>query len=198
MIYISIPLHFSPSSLDRREVSNTVHPEDPGKGPITKTCLYNFDPLKPHFYIVKLGFTGVYIIFLISDQNIEAVLMSTHNLCFVQKHEKYQNFLSENFHFLVIKFAVCLNRNVFVMLCNAARDTYSCYWGPEMKVRTRLIRPLPPNVAFCRFLHEVKHHGHPSRSLRKHAYSNILKILPPKNGNFSDKNLIFFIFLLKT
>ena len=30
---------------------------------ITKTCLYNFDPLKPHFYIVKLAFTGVYIIF---------------------------------------------------------------------------------------------------------------------------------------
>ena len=26
---------------------------------ITKTCLYSFDPLKPHFYIVKLGFTGV-------------------------------------------------------------------------------------------------------------------------------------------
>ena len=35
---------------------------------ITKTCLYNIDPLKPHFYIVKLGFTGVYIIFLISAQ----------------------------------------------------------------------------------------------------------------------------------
>ena len=32
---------------------------------ITKTRLYNFDPLKPHFYIVKLGFTGVDIIFLI-------------------------------------------------------------------------------------------------------------------------------------
>ena len=30
--------------------------------------LYNFDPLKPHFYIVKLGFTGVYIIFLFSAQ----------------------------------------------------------------------------------------------------------------------------------
>ena len=29
---------------------------------ITKTYLYNFDPIKPHFYIVKLGFTGVYII----------------------------------------------------------------------------------------------------------------------------------------
>ena len=35
---------------------------------ITKMYLYNFDPLKPHFYIVKLGFTGVYIIFLISAQ----------------------------------------------------------------------------------------------------------------------------------
>ena len=35
---------------------------------ITKTRLHNFDPLKPHFYIVKPGFTGVYIIFLISAQ----------------------------------------------------------------------------------------------------------------------------------
>ena len=32
---------------------------------ITKTYLYNFDPHKPHFDIVKLGFMGVYIIFLI-------------------------------------------------------------------------------------------------------------------------------------
>ena len=37
---------------------------------IRKTYLYDFDPLKSHFYIVKLGFTGVYmyIIFLISAQ----------------------------------------------------------------------------------------------------------------------------------
>ena len=38
---------------------------------ITKTCLYNFDPLKPHFYIVKLGFTGVYIIFVFLLKNID-------------------------------------------------------------------------------------------------------------------------------
>ena len=87
------------------------------KEAITKTCLYNFDPFKPHLYIVKLGFTGVYNIFLIAAQNIdcgyslepprrggcgyslepprrcgsnrlaEAVLMSTHNLCFEQKYE---------------------------------------------------------------------------------------------------------------
>ena len=38
---------------------------------ITKTCLCNLDPLKLVFYIVKLGLTGVYIIFLISAQNID-------------------------------------------------------------------------------------------------------------------------------
>ena len=36
-----------------------------------KTYLYTFDPIKPHFYVVKLGFTRVYIIFLIFDQNID-------------------------------------------------------------------------------------------------------------------------------
>ena len=73
---------------------------------ITKTYLYNFDPLKPHFYIVKLGFRGVYIIFLISAQNLdcgyslepprqgEAVLTSTHNLGFEQKYEKYLKIFS--------------------------------------------------------------------------------------------------------
>ena len=58
---------------------------------ITKTHLYNFDPLKPHFYIVKLGFQGVHIIFLIS----------------AQKHR---------FQFLVVKFSIYLNRRVFVMV----------------------------------------------------------------------------------
>ena len=38
---------------------------------IMKTRQYNFDPLKPHFYVVKLGFTGVYIIFLILLRNID-------------------------------------------------------------------------------------------------------------------------------
>ena len=43
---------------------------------ITKTYLYDFDPLKHHFYIVKLGFTEVYIIFLIFAQK--------HRLCMPQ------------------------------------------------------------------------------------------------------------------
>ena len=97
---------------------------------ITKTCLYNFDPLKPHFYIVKLGYTGVYIIFLISAQKYrlwvlvrtastrldKAVLTSTHNLCFEQKYEKYQIFYLKFFIFLVVKFSIYLNRRVFVMV----------------------------------------------------------------------------------
>ena len=40
-----------------------------GTNSITKTYLYNFEPLKS--YIVKLGFTGVFIIFLISAQKLD-------------------------------------------------------------------------------------------------------------------------------
>ena len=47
----------------------------------------------------------------------EAVLTGTHSLCFEQKYEKYQNFLSEKFHFSVVKFSVYLNRRIFVMVC---------------------------------------------------------------------------------
>ena len=46
---------------------------------------------------------------------VEAVLTSTHNLCFEQKYEKYQDFLSENFQFFMVKFSEYLNRQVFVM-----------------------------------------------------------------------------------
>ena len=41
--------------------------------------------------------------------------MSTHNLCFEQKCEKYQSFSSENFQFLEVKFSIYLNRRIFVM-----------------------------------------------------------------------------------
>ena len=59
---------------------------------ITKACLYNFDPLIPHFYIVKLGFIGVDNIFLISAKKIDCEYSlepprrggsnEYHNLCF--------------------------------------------------------------------------------------------------------------------
>ena len=99
---------------------------------IKKTYLYNFDPLEPHFCIVKLGFTGVYIIFLISAQNIDCGYSlepprrggsnEYHNLCFEQKYGKYLSFLSENFQFLEMEFSIYLNRCVFVMISNCVRD----------------------------------------------------------------------------
>ena len=42
--------------------------------------------------------------------------MSTHNLCFEQEYEKYRNFLSANFPFLVVKCSIYLNRRVFIMV----------------------------------------------------------------------------------
>ena len=38
--------------------------------------------------------------------------------------KKYQNYLSENFHFLVRKFSVYLNRHVFVMF----KDAFSIFY----------------------------------------------------------------------
>ena len=86
-----------------------------------RTYLYNFDPLKPHFYIVKLGFTGVYTIFLIFAQKyrlwyslepprrVPTIYFLSRNM------KKYQSFLSENFQFLEVIFSIYLNRPVFVM-----------------------------------------------------------------------------------
>ena len=51
--------------------------ESPAEFAITKTYLYNFDPLKPRFYIVTLEFTGVYIIFLFLLKNIDCGLVRT-------------------------------------------------------------------------------------------------------------------------
>ena len=48
--------------------ANSGDPDQTSHTNITKTRLYSFDPLKPHFHIVKQGFTEVYIIFLISPQ----------------------------------------------------------------------------------------------------------------------------------
>ena len=57
---------------------------------IKKTSPFNEDPLTPHFYIVKLRFTGVYIFFLFLLQNIDRGYsleppQCTHDLCFEQK-----------------------------------------------------------------------------------------------------------------
>ena len=90
---------------------------------ITKTCLYNLDPLKPHFHIVKLGFTGVYIIFVISAQNIDCGYSlepprrggsnEYPQSMFWAEIWNYQSFLPENFQVLEVKLSLYLNRRFF-------------------------------------------------------------------------------------
>ena len=93
---------------------------------ITKTFLYNFDPLKPHFYIVKLGFTGVYI-FLYLLKNIDCGYSLEpprrggsneypQSMFWAEIWKVAGFFLSDFFQFLEAKFSIYLNRRVFVML----------------------------------------------------------------------------------
>ena len=81
---------------------------------ITKTCLYNFDPLKPHFYIVKLELTGVYIIFLIFARK---QIVGTRSIYVLSRNMKnIRVFYLKFFHILEVKFSIYLNRRVFVMI----------------------------------------------------------------------------------
>ena len=94
---------------------------------ITKTCLYNFDPLKPHFYIVKLGFTGVYIIFLFllkiidCGYSLELPHQGSSNeypqsMFWAEIWKNSGVFIWKFSVFLEVKFSLYLNRRVFVML----------------------------------------------------------------------------------
>ena len=100
---------------------------------ITKTCLYNFDPLKPHFYIVKLGFTRLYIIFRISAQNIDCGYTlepprrgGSNKYLYSMFNEYLHSMFIWNFLFFGGKFSVYLNRHVFVMVAyvDAERKPY--------------------------------------------------------------------------
>ena len=93
---------------------------------ITKTYFYNFDPLKAHFYVVKLGFTGVCIFFSFLLKNIdygyslEPPRRGGSNeypqSIFCEEMWKISKFLSEIFQFLEVKFPLYLNRRIFIMI----------------------------------------------------------------------------------
>ena len=80
-------------------------------------------PLNP--YIVKLGFTGVYIIFLISAQNIDCGYSLEPPRRGGSNEYPQSTFWAEiwiiseffiwKFSFFVVKFSIYLNRHVFVM-----------------------------------------------------------------------------------
>ena len=66
---------------------------------ITKTYLYlyNFYPLNPHFYIVKLGFTGVHLytlffLFLLKKYRLWVLVRTASPSMVEQKYETYQKF----------------------------------------------------------------------------------------------------------
>ena len=106
---------------------------------ITKTCLYKVDPIKPHFYIVKLGFTGDTLFFLFLLKNIDCgySLEPPHRggskqypqSMFWAEMWKISELLSENFHFFGGIFSIYLNRLVFVMWSSVYRRLV------ELKVR---------------------------------------------------------------
>ena len=126
---------------------------------ITKARLYNFDPIQPEFYIVKLRFTGVYIIFLILVKKHRLwVLVRTSPRRFLRVPTIYilsrimknnWNFYLKIFLFLVVKFSIYLNRRVFVMYgssshCRMYRRTEQvlvilrgcfCWSGPSLDIR---------------------------------------------------------------
>ena len=82
---------------------------------VTKACLYNFDPLKPTFIIVELGFTGVYIIFLISAQK-HCGFSQYPQSTFWAEIRKISDFVYlKIFSFGRWFFSIYLNRRGFVM-----------------------------------------------------------------------------------
>ena len=98
--------------------------------PVTFAPAGAMTPSAEFLYIVKLEFTGVYIIFLISAQKHRLwVLIRTASLPHRGSSNEYPQslfwaeiwkisdfFLSWNFQFLEVKFSVYLSKCVFVML----------------------------------------------------------------------------------
>ena len=74
-------------------------------------------PLAPHFYIVKLGFTGVYIflIFALKHRLWVLVRIASPNLCFAPKLEKYHIFHLKFIIFTAVKNCCILHELVFIM-----------------------------------------------------------------------------------
>ena len=170
---------------------------------ITETCLYNIDPLKPHFYIVKLGFTGVDITFLISAQKhrlcvlvrAEAVLTSTHTPCLSRYMKKYQNlylkfFIHSGKNFSLLEQVCFLHaqpclRRVSRLMCLLFRQkipVMDTYWkhlrGAFIIITEFFLKDRPKRVTRFQFL--ISAQSENSLASRKLAYI----ILTPLNPTF--------------
>ena len=106
------------------------------------TCPCSEHPLTPHFYIVKLGFTGVYIIFLFLLLNIDCGSNVYPQSMFWAKIRKTSQFFIWKLWFLQpwnlsMKYCCILHGRVFVM--SVSCEAFDCFQVP------RLIR----GVTFC-------------------------------------------------
>ena len=118
-------------------------------------------------------------------------------------------FLSEQFQFLEAKFSIYMNRCVFVMKRsfwyqtkhrrneNSSLDlTQSVELGSAtLHTYFNLILTRIPFFSQLKWDQRTRKYFLQyviTKTLRKHAYSNILKIVPPKNENFQMKNSDIF------
>ena len=86
--------------------------------PIRKTCPCKVYPLEPHFYVAKLGYAGVYLVFLFLLQNIDCGYSLEHvpTIYVLSKNKKnIKKFLLKIFIFYNFKNTCILHGRVFVM-----------------------------------------------------------------------------------
>ena len=95
---------------------------------ITKTHLYNYDPLKPHFYIEKTGvYRGIHYFSYFCSKHKLWVLVRTASrggsneylqfMFWAEMWKLLEFFIWKLSFFLVVNFSVYLNRHVLVMDC---------------------------------------------------------------------------------
>ena len=121
---------------------------------ITKTCLCNTESLKSHFYLVKLGFTGVYIISLFLLKNIDwgYSLEQPHrggsneypqSMFWAGIRKILNSFIWKFSFFLVVKFSIYLNRRVIVMCLsriNGLREAFERAWNAQIQMIVRMCK----------------------------------------------------------
>ena len=104
-------------------------------------------PLKPHFYIVKLGFTVVYIIFLtIAQKHRLWVLVRTASPSRNMKNTR-DFFYMKIFSFLEVKFSIYLNRSVFFFNENityrvCSKDEIPEFWILNENITYRILNEI--------------------------------------------------------
>ena len=152
---------------------------------ITRTYLYNFDPLKPHFYIEKLGCTEVYIIFFfISAQKRRLWVLARTASARQFLRVPRINVLSRNMKniriFIWIFFFGWLKSVFGGQIFNIFKK--ACFRNDWAHMSEGMFSHF--EVQFCL---DTCSSAIKSSITKKNVYSNILKILPPKKWKISDK-----------